>query len=340
MDRDRSLRRRENAENVGVTPIHTLCWFLIMFCFPCVLLVSCANGSAAPSKQTAKNVPLTTHTGALSITYDTEPRAVLIRTSYGGGNLGTLEFSPEISIYGDGSYILGPGLHMRQGKLSTDALQKLLGMLVDTDGLLNFSRQQFYDVPDQNATFLLVTLNRKQYAFVYGPFGNAQESTQDLDEYHRLGNALTSIREALAGPTHPYSSSAMTLLVHQDFSPDLSQPVAYWSYQGFSLSQAATYECGTTPPDETGPNADSGCLTFTAPHKALLLTPAELQAISPLLNAQHQGVFQEQGLYYSVVLRPLLPDELSTRTLAMLGSSESSYNGVPLQEGPMPTTTP
>ena len=92
--------------------------------------------------------------------------------------MGALAFSPQVSIYGDGTYILGPGYQMRWGKLDTGALQQLLHTLVDTGGLLGLSRQQFYDVPDQNATLLQLTLNNKHYEFLYGKFGTLQESAK------------------------------------------------------------------------------------------------------------------------------------------------------------------
>lgn len=274
------------------------------------------------------------------ITYSSNPQDVLIRTFYGGGNLGVLSFSPEISIYGDGTYILGPGLTMRKGRLNSTALQELLHTLVDTYGLLNFQQRQFYDIPDQNATLLQLRLNGRYYEFLYGQFGALQESSQQRDEYQRLGKALSSITEALTGPTYPYTSNSMALLVHQDFSPNLSQVIPSWSFPDFTLNQLAIYECGPIPQDETGPNADSGCLSFTTPRNALLLTPKQLQTITSLLKGQQQGEFYEDGLYYTVVLRPLLPDEVWQKMLAMLGSQQLSYVGVPLHDGPVPIPTP
>ena len=175
-----------------------------------------------------------------------------------------------ISIYGNGTYILGPGVQMRQGKLSAEALQKLLDTLMNVDGLLGFTQSQFYDVPDQNATFLQLAFNNKHYTFQYGKFGAQQESAQALNEYHRLDNALTTIQEALTGPTYPYTNKMMVLLVHQDFSPDLTQNIPEWPLRDFTLSQLAIFECGVIPPDQVGPNAATGCLTFTAPMMAYL----------------------------------------------------------------------
>lgn len=312
-------------------------WLLATLCLLSMLFTACTT----PLASTADKHTLATNNG--SITYSTSPNAVIIRTFYGGGNLGTLELSPAISIYSDGSYILGPDLQMQQGKLGSAALEQLLHTLVDTDGILSLHRQQYYDLPDQNATLLQLMLNGKAYEFLYGQFGNLQESTQDMDEYHRLGRALSSITEALNEPNHAYTSDHMALLVHQDFSPDLTQLIPSWPLQDFTLAQVATYECGPIPRDLTGPNADTGCLTFTIPHTALLLTAQQLQMIAPLLNGEQRGVFLEGKLYYTVVLRPLLPDEVASQTLAMFGSQELSYIGVPLQEGPPPpilTPTP
>src|SRR6516164_1447487 len=126
----------------------------------CLLIMPLAACNSNPNASSVNNTKQTLSTGSGStITYSTDPRDVLIRTFFGGGKLGTMEMSPEISIYGNGTYILGPGLQMRQGYLSTNALQQLLNKLVDTYGLLRLSRQQFYDVPDQNATVLQVMLN-------------------------------------------------------------------------------------------------------------------------------------------------------------------------------------
>jgi hypothetical protein len=312
-------------------------FFFIMLCSCMVLVAACDSNSNASSANNTKQT-LSTSNGS-TITYSSGPRDVLIRTFYGGGRLGTLEMSPEMSIYGDGTYILGPGLQMQQGRLQPDTLQQLLNRLVDTYGLLKLSRQQFYDIPDQNATLLQLMLNGKQYEYLYGPFGNLQESAQDLDEYQRLGKALTNISDVLVGPTHNYSSQEMALLVHQTFSPDLSQTIPDWSFQDFTLFQLATYECGPVPLDETGPNADTGCLTYTVPRTVLLLNAQQLQEIVALLHGQQQGVFLEGRLYYSVVLRPLLPDESALNMLAMFGSQELSYTGVTLVQGPVPLPT-
>ncbi len=307
-----------------------------------LLLASCSTpgGTSSGSAKGTSHTTLSTNNGTM--TYNTSPQDVIIRTFYGGGNMGTLEMSPEISIYGDGTYILGPGLQMREGKLSTDALQKLLHTLVDTDGLLGFQRQQFYDIPDQNMTLLQLNLNGKNYAWYYGQFGSLQESTQDMSEYHRLGQALSTIIQSLADPTHPYTNNHAVLLVHLDFSPDLTKTIPTWTLPDFTLNSVATYECGVTPPDQTGPNADTGCLSFTTPHYAYLLTQSQMRAIQPLLKGQQEGVFYEQdtGSYYSVVLRQLLPDELPEQMLAMYGSAELNYTGIPLHSGSIPTPVP
>ncbi len=317
---------------------------LYLLLFPLLLLfASCSSATGGTSSGSAKSTPhstVSTNNGV--VTYNTSPQDVIIRTFYGGGNMGTLEISPEISIYGDGTYILGPGLQMREGKLSTDALQKLLDTLVDSDGLLGIQRQQFYDVPDQNMTLLQLNLNGKNYAWYYGQFGSLQESTQDMDAYHHLGQALSTITQSLPGPTHAYTSKNVVLLVHEDFSPDLTKTIPVWTLPNFTLDSVATYECGVTPPDQTGPNGDTGCLSFTTPHYAYLLTQQQSRAVQTMLKGQQEGVYYEQatGLYYSIALRPLLPDELPAQMLAMYGSAELTYAGVPLHSGIIPTPVP
>ncbi len=309
------------------------CWLLIMACLLSLQLTACTSPAGTPSGS-SKHHSLPTHNGLIS--YSTSLNDVIMRTFDGGGNPGTLEISPEISIYGDGTYILGPGLNMQQGRLDSASLEQLLHTLIDTDGLLSLNQRQFYDLPDQNATLLQLVLNNKYYEFLYGQFGNLQESAQEMNEYHRLGNALTSITQALEGPLQTYNSASTALLVHEDFSPDLTQAIPSWTLPDFTLAQAAAYECGPIPPDETGPDADTGCLTFTIPHAALLLTAQQLQGVSSLLNGHPQEIFYEQGLYYTVAIRPLLPDESSSNTLAMFGSRELNYTAVPLHAGPIP----
>lgn len=312
--------------------------FYILSIVALLLFLTACDSTPKTTGKVKKQSISTANNGV--ITYSVSPQDVLIRTFYGGGKLGSFEYSPEISIYGDGSYILGPGLKMREGQLSSDALGQLLHTLVDTDGLLKFTTRQFYDIPDQNATFLQLMLNGTGYTFQYGPFGNLQESAQDIDAYHHLAAALTGITSALNGPTHSYTSKQMALLVHQDFSPDLSQTIPYWSLPNFNLYNLSVYECGAIPLDQTGPNGDTGCLTYTVPHKALLLSEQQQQTIILLLKGQSQGVFLDLGQYYSVTLRSLLPDEIAQKMLAMLGSAELDYTGVPLQVGPVPVATP
>jgi hypothetical protein len=131
----------------------------------------------------------------------------------------------------------------------------------------------------------------------------------------------------------------MVVLAHQDFSPDLTQTIPLWTLTDFTLSQLAIFECGVIPPDQIGPNADTGCLTFTAPRAVYLPTARQMQTIKSLLRDQQQGEFFERGLYYRLVIRPLLPDEIPLKMVAMLGSNELTYSGVPLHSGTIPTPT-
>lgn len=303
--------------------------FLVLLCL-WVLLAACNSTEPDGKSKPTGKATIPSNNSAQPVIYSTNPQDVVIRTFYGGGIYGALDMSPDISIYGDGTYILGPGLDMRKGKLDTDALPSLLHTLVKTSKLLSFHRQQFYDIQDANATLLELMLNGKSYEFLYGQFGNLQESATDLDEYHRLGEALTTINDTLNGPTTPYTSTNVALLVRQNFSPDVSKTIPDWSLKDFTLEQIATYECGPIPPDGTGPNAETGCLKYLIPHKAVLLNPVQLRNITQLLHNQQEGVFYERGLYYTVFLRPLLPDEYQLQNLAMFGSRQLSLTRVPL----------
>jgi len=299
-----------------------------------LLLSSCDPSTLSTSSKNGTQSRTFTGSSTQPITYSINASDVLIRTLYGGGLKGSLSLSPQLSIYGDGTYILGQD---QQGKLTTEELQQLLNTLVNTYGLLNFSRQRFSDIQDENATFLELAFNGKQEEFTYGTFGDSQASAQDLDEYHRLEKAITTITETLKGPTHLYKATAVSLLVRQTFSPDLRKSLPTWPLSDFTLAQAAVYECGAVPPDETSQNAETACLKFVIPSHAILLNASQVQRIQKALQGS-EGDFTdpEQGLYYHVILRPLLPDELSRKTLAMFGSNQEIFRGVPLLSGKVP----
>ncbi len=306
-----------------------------------MLLALLCSGCDSADLTTQSSGQSTTFTGThQQITYSTNATDVLIRTFYGGGLQGTLNLSPQISVYGDGTYILGLN---REGRLDTDKLQQLLNTLVDSYGLLAFKRQQFFDIPDQDATFLDLTINGKHEELMYGAFGNQPASAEDKDEFQRLGKALDTLKNTLVGPFAPYQGKNFALLVRQMFSPDPNQTIPDWPLTDFTLAQAATFECGLIPTDNDSTNPETACLKFVIPSQAILLTPAQVQTIKVALKGQAQGVFYEEGLYYTVMLRPLLPDELPDKTLAMFGSQQAKFTGVPLHAGtvpPVPTPTP
>ncbi len=307
---------------------------LRIVCIVCYLLLlslaSCAMPSPLFSDQRHNNT--FTSSSNQPITYSKNPQDILVRTFYGGGLYGSLELGPQISIYGDGTYILDLN---QQGKLETKELQQLLTTLVDTYGLLNLKRHQFVDIQDQNATYLELAINGQQRELVYGSFSNQQASRQDQDEYQRLEKALTAITEALTGPTHEYNSTNYVLLARQIFSTDISPAIPHWPLADFTLAQVAIYECGVVPPDDSR-NAETACLKYTRPRNSVLLTPLQYQTIRSHLD--RQGDFIEEGRSYAVILRPLLPDELPKKMLAMFGCAQASYSGVPLHDGPVPAS--
>lgn len=318
---------------------------LFLWTLLALLLSACVSSTSQNSAGNTNTSSLSNagNTSSQQVTYSTNPQDVVLRTFYGGGIYGALEFAPDISLYGDGTYILGGD---RQGKLDDASFQNLLHTLTDTYGLLNFKRQQFSDIQDQNATFLEVTLNGKQQEFMYGSFGNQQESSQDMNEYHHLNSILTTITDTLKGPTHPYTSNSVALLVHQTFGP--TSPGLTWPVSDFTLAQASAYECGLLPPDETSHNAETGCLKYLIPQKVILLNASQTKAIGSQIPAQQQGpfrqgLFSEGDFYYTVTLRPLLPDEIEKKSMAMFGSAQSNFTAIPLLTGqvpPVPTPTP
>lgn len=312
---------------------------LLTLCLLVGLLAACDWGPSTNRKT------VQTDSGN-TISYSTLPQDVLVRIFYGGGKVGKLEITPEISIYGDGTFITGPGLRLQQGSLGIDKLQNLLQTLTSADNLLQLRQQVFVDIPDQNVTLLQLALNGKNYQFIYGSFGNLQENAQQMHEYQQLGNAISAIRNALNGPEHPYTSSQLALLVSQTFRADFTmaqnQALPTWPLSTIVLANTAVYECGPIPQDLTGPNADNGCLTYTIPRLAYLPGQHDLQAIRAALKGQQEQIFTENNGYYIVILRPLLPDEIAQQQLAMYGSNSQAYTPVPLKTGaiPVPTVTP
>jgi hypothetical protein len=308
-----------------------------------LVFVACgpsSSDSATSRQSNAASVSL--HTSSQNVTYNPDPKSVLIRTFRGGGLTGSLEMAPDLSVYGDGTFILGT---QNQGQISASSLQQLLHTLTDTYGLPTMKRLSFSDTQDQNATFLELTLNGKTQEFMYGSFGTQQESTQDLAEYHQLDQALVAINEALTGPMHPYTSTQYAVLVRRIISP--AQQL-YWPVTDFTLGQAVSYECSYDDlhfADQESTNIETGCLQYTVPHNAIQLTDTQAQAVKAQLQGQLQGGFIDgSGYYFSVTLRPLLPDEPVSKALAMFGSAQESYMVVHLlTDGnvpPIPTPTP
>lgn len=325
-----TIREESRTEMATPSVIRKHCKiFPFVFCLVLVIsfiMSSCANQN--PSQTT------TVRTSAGQITYSANAQDVVIRTYYGGGHNGTLPLGPQLSVYGDGTYVIGLD---KQGKLSSDALQQLISTLVDTDGLLSLKRQNFSDVPDQNSTFLELNLNGQHKELVYSNFGSRSESAQDLDEYKRLGQALTTLNESLNGSTQAYTTNKYALLVHETTTPDRTQRMQTFSLPDFTLAQAANFECGPDKDERpTSGNPIGPCLQYTIPLGALILTDNQLQTIKTLLGGQQEGQLEQEGLFYDVRLRPLLPDEVSTKKLAMLGSLQFSYQDIPLVEGNIP----
>lgn len=313
---------------------------VLLLCLLMTFLAACDSG------QSSHHQTVQTDSGKV-ISYSTLPQDVLVRVFYGGGKVGQLEMTPEISIYGDGSFITGPGLQPQQGSLSGDQLQNLLHTLTSTDNLLQMDQQVFDDIPDQNVTLLQLALNGKTYQFTYGPFGNLQESTQKMHEYQQLGSAISMVRNSLAGPESAYTSQQTTLLVYQTFRADFTtaqtETLLNWPLTDFTLADTAVYECGTVQvagADGPRPNADNGCLVYTVPHVAYLPNQQDLQLIKTALKGHQEGMFSENGSYYVVILRPLLPDEIAQKQLAMYGSDAQDYAPVPLKTGAVPIATP
>src|SRR5215831_18050983 len=88
--------------------------YLLTVCLLSLLLAACDSGTG---KQGSPQQTMKTDSGD-TISYSTQPQDVLIRIFFGGGKVGSLQLTPEVSIYGNGTFITGPGLQTREGSLS------------------------------------------------------------------------------------------------------------------------------------------------------------------------------------------------------------------------------
>src|SRR5258708_20227258 len=190
---------------------------ILLSCFLGCSLAACGIGTGNSGQNTTVHQQSVQTDSGTPVTYSTQAHDVVVRIFHGGGKVGTLEITPDVSIYGDGTFITGPGLQLQQGSIDSGKLQDLLHTITSTDHLLQLHQQVFDDIPDQNVTLLQINLNGKNYQFTYGPFGNLLESTQAIQEYQRLGNAISTINNALTGPVNTYISQDQALLVYNTY---------------------------------------------------------------------------------------------------------------------------
>ncbi|GCE11884.1 hypothetical protein [Tengunoibacter tsumagoiensis] len=294
------------------------------------LLYACLVSSCTTATDSTPLPPTSSHQ-SLTVSYRHDSHALIMRTFVAGGVYGTLNLAPQISLYGDGTFIFGT---QQQGQLTGAQLQSVLTTMLQTDGLLTFKRHQFSDLPDQNATFLELNVNDKPLELMYGSFGNQSESDQDLTEYHQLAHALTTLTESLTAPVHPYTSNQEALFVRRSFSPDPAH-TRHYADTSLSLAQLADFECGPLPKDEDL-NPEGNCLKYTIPEHAFIPDTQQLASIKNTLQNELHGELNEDELFYEVTLRPLLPDETDQKQVAMFGSAQNTYRAVPLQIGELP----
>src|SRR5260370_30158445 len=69
----------------------------VVLCALMALLTAC---SSSPASSSPRHTTVST-TGGSTLTYNTRPQDVLIRTFYGGSRLGSREMSPDVTTYGD-----------------------------------------------------------------------------------------------------------------------------------------------------------------------------------------------------------------------------------------------
>lgn len=242
---------------------------------------------------------------------EAEPRppatGLVLRVDYTGGfttptaNVARL---PLVSVYADGAMITegpvvavypGPALpNLQVTRLDPAAVQDLVGRALDA-GVADPGDLGSPPLADAFSTrFTLVTsegtYQREVYALGDAPEGSGLSADQE-EARHRLADLLASVADPGGRDSTAYAAQSMAAVVTPWVDPQdgLAQPEVPWP--GPAL-----------PGESTGGPADVGCVTATGAQADAVVQAAQgANAATPWVTGD--------GSRWTVVLRPLLPDE-------------------------------
>jgi len=255
--------------------------------------------------------------GADRISHPTGADELVLRVDVGGGfvpveyNLAAI---PGLSVYGDGRMIVtgpaieiypGPALpNLQAAQLSEDGLQAILRAARDA-GLMNGDASYDYpcvaDLP--TTTFTVVAEGRRNQISAYALGSDDGTGTcegvdaaarKDLVTFQtRLGDLERLLPEGSIGPEQPYTPAEMRVFaLPYRGQPDLPQEPVEWPIAG-PLERFGR-------PTDTLEGARCGVVEGTDLSESLLPVAVTANQLTP---------WTSQGGEYSLILRPLLPDE-------------------------------
>jgi hypothetical protein len=270
-----------------------------------ILLMSCADAPADPG-------------AGSGIDHSTDGHAVLVRVAFEGGFV-PLEWTyrslPSFSLYGDGTLVLpgaqielypGPALPSISTRTVTEegiqtTLEEALGSIQGVpDEMLDMGSVGLADVPTTVITIRAGDVDRT--IKVYGlselterPQHMSAEEFQARGQLQRLVTKLeglaTWLPDGSLGPETSYTASGARLFVSEYRKVDLPQEPITWPLQedldrfGEAAIGSETYRCGIVEGTEW----------------TTLREPAS--------QANELTPWTESGARFSILFRPLLPDE-------------------------------
>jgi hypothetical protein len=260
-------------------------------------LAACAQrgGTAAPATTTATVAP------AAAV-------GLVLRVEYTGGFISPsvlVSRLPIMSVYADGRVLSdgpveaiypGPALpNIQETTIDQGTVQDLVNQAMAA-GVAETSDLGSPPVADAPSTrFTVVTADETYQREVYALFESPLEGgglTPDQEAARaKLSDLLATLTGVAAGASEAYEPDAVAAI---------SSP---WIDPGDGLAPPETAWPGPALPGEpTGPLPDVGCVTATGDQaRALLGAAASANAATPWVGAD--------GTRWSVIFRPLLPDE-------------------------------
>jgi hypothetical protein len=247
-------------------------------------------------------------TPAPATTVPAAAEGLVLRAEYTGGFVSPsvlVSRLPMVSVYADGRVISegpvtaiypGPALpNVQMTTIDQGEVQDLVDRAMAA-GVADTSDLGMPPVADAPSTrFTVVTASdtyvREAYALWEAPQEGGGLTAEQEAARAKLSDLLTALTDAAAAESEPYEADAVAAVASPWVDPEdgLQQPEVAWP--GPAL-----------PGEPTGGPADVGCVTATGDQaRALLDAAASANAATPWVTPD--------GMRWSVVLRPLLPDE-------------------------------